>query len=64
MEHSYEKLMDYAKREERERILGIIEYYISELSDDTTAERLAKKWLRRCVTTVERLDAPESPTRK
>lgn len=45
--------MEYARREERERILGIIEYFISEVSDDTVGERYAKNILKKCVVTIE-----------
>jgi predicted DNA-binding protein len=58
-EEKFEKLVQYAKREERERILGIIEFYIEELSDDTVAERFTKRILKQCVKIAEGKEEPQ-----
>lgn len=51
-EEKFEKLMRYAKGEERERCIGVIEFYISELGD-TPGEKVAKRMLDAVKKTIE-----------
>ena len=47
-----ELLIKYAKNEEKTRIIGIIEFYISTLGD-TSGEKTAKHLLNLCIKTIE-----------
>ena len=49
----YEKIIRMSRREEREKILGILEFYRDEMGD-STYENYAKKKLNTIIETIER----------
>jgi hypothetical protein len=51
-DHQYEKLRRVVVREERERILGIFEWYISVLGD-SSSEKNTKQILEHIIKTIE-----------